>query len=442
MARTNMGRLLASAAFVVAAAPAGAADYFERIATWPVFLNLPDGVDPASQTVAEIVAATPDGMMLVYTDSPGERIGLVDLADPAAPAPAGTIDVGGEPTSVTVVGDTVLVGRQHLRELHRARRPLAAIDVASRAVTGALRCGRPARFGRRQPRWPLPRGRDRERARRGAQRRRDPAAAGRQARDLRPRRRRPPDQLRRGPPGRPHRPRRDRARGPRARVRRHQQRQRRRGDAAGEQPHRAGRSRDRRGHRPLPRRRVDLAAIDTVEDDGIIAGTGSLAGVLREPDAVAWLDDGALRHRQRGRLRGRLARLHDLLERSGEVLYEFGQPARASRHGARPLPGGSRREQGRRARGRRDRHLRRRPADLRQRRARQLRRRLRATPAPAPTPEFVQLLPTAVGPEGLLAIPERDLFVVSSEVDSRGGRPARHARHLCPQRRRPRPTRR
>ena len=30
----------------------------------------------------------------------------------------------------------------------------------------------------------------------------------------------------------------------------------------------------------------------------------------------------------------------------------------------------------------------------------------------------MQLLPTAVGPEGLLAIPQRDLFVVSSEVDS------------------------
>jgi Esterase-like activity of phytase len=33
-------------------------------------------------------------------------------------------------------------------------------------------------------------------------------------------------------------------------------------------------------------------------------------------------------------------------------------------------------------------------------------------------PAFVQLLPTAVGPEGLLAIPQRDLFVVATEVDS------------------------
>src|SRR5918996_6420967 len=99
MAHSHSWRLLASAALVLGAAPAGAADYFERVATMPVFLNLPAGVDPASQTVAEIVAATPAGMTLVYTDSPGERIGFVDISDPGSPAPAGTLDVGGEPTS-------------------------------------------------------------------------------------------------------------------------------------------------------------------------------------------------------------------------------------------------------------------------------------------------------------------------------------------------------
>jgi hypothetical protein len=99
--------LLAGTAVLLGAAPA-AADAFQRVATMPVFLNLPAGVDPTSETVAEIVAATPDGMTLVYTDSPGERIGYVDITDPSAPAPAGTLGVGGEPTSVTVVGNTVL----------------------------------------------------------------------------------------------------------------------------------------------------------------------------------------------------------------------------------------------------------------------------------------------------------------------------------------------
>jgi hypothetical protein len=114
MAHSNLrltllaGTGLLTGAGLLATTPAGAAEYFERVATMPVFLNLPQGTDPTSETVAEIVAATPDGMTLVYTDSPGERIGLIDIADPSAPAPAGTVDVGGEPTSVTVVGETVL----------------------------------------------------------------------------------------------------------------------------------------------------------------------------------------------------------------------------------------------------------------------------------------------------------------------------------------------
>ena len=134
MAHCNMGKLLTSAALVLAATPAGAADIFERVATWPVFLNLPADVEPASETVAEIVAATPDGMTLVYTDSPGKRIGFVDLADPAAPAPAGTLDVGGEPTSVTVVGSTVLVGVNTSESYTNPSGHVAVIDVSGREV--------------------------------------------------------------------------------------------------------------------------------------------------------------------------------------------------------------------------------------------------------------------------------------------------------------------
>ena len=47
--------------------PAGLA--FNRIATFPVAENLPDGRDADSETVAEIIAASEDGMTLIYTDS-------------------------------------------------------------------------------------------------------------------------------------------------------------------------------------------------------------------------------------------------------------------------------------------------------------------------------------------------------------------------------------
>ncbi|GAA4961582.1 hypothetical protein [Kineococcus glutinatus] len=55
--------------------------------------------------VAEILSATPDGRTLLYTDSATGVVGLVDITLPAAPRQVGTVDVGGEPTSVAVTPD-------------------------------------------------------------------------------------------------------------------------------------------------------------------------------------------------------------------------------------------------------------------------------------------------------------------------------------------------
>lgn len=86
---------------------------FERVATYPVYLNLPKGVAKDSETVAEIAGVSADGKTVVYTDSEGMRVGLVDITDPAAPKGLGSIDLtakgDAEPTSVTVVGDNILV---------------------------------------------------------------------------------------------------------------------------------------------------------------------------------------------------------------------------------------------------------------------------------------------------------------------------------------------
>jgi hypothetical protein len=73
--------------------------FFRRIATFPVFLN----TDVDSETVAEIVAATRDGKLLVYTDSETENIGFVDIRNPYKPMPDGVVAVDGEPTSVAVL---------------------------------------------------------------------------------------------------------------------------------------------------------------------------------------------------------------------------------------------------------------------------------------------------------------------------------------------------
>ncbi|MCA9454408.1 MAG: hypothetical protein KC584_17560, partial [Nitrospira sp.] len=73
--------------------------YFRRIATFPVFLNS----DVNTETVAEIVTASENGQLLIYTDSQTQNIGFVDISDPSDPRPDGTLAVGGEPTSVAVV---------------------------------------------------------------------------------------------------------------------------------------------------------------------------------------------------------------------------------------------------------------------------------------------------------------------------------------------------
>lgn len=86
---------------------------FSRLATYPVFQNVPAGVDPADATVAEISAVSEDGRTLAYTDAAGGRIGFLDITAPSSPKGIGSHDVaggkGGSPTSVSIVGGYALV---------------------------------------------------------------------------------------------------------------------------------------------------------------------------------------------------------------------------------------------------------------------------------------------------------------------------------------------
>jgi DNA-binding beta-propeller fold protein YncE len=72
---------------------------FRRIATFPVCFN----TDVNQETVAEIVTSTKDGRLLVYTDSVREVIGFIDISNPSKPKPGGVVEVGGEPTSAAVL---------------------------------------------------------------------------------------------------------------------------------------------------------------------------------------------------------------------------------------------------------------------------------------------------------------------------------------------------
>ncbi|GAA0432782.1 hypothetical protein Aca07nite_20070 [Actinoplanes capillaceus] len=120
-----------------AAAAHGRAPEFRRLSTFPAYLNSSIG-DTAA---AEISTVTEDGRTVVYTDSPGRRLGFVDISDPAAPRPAGTLAVGGEPTSVAHLGRLLLAGVNTRTSFTDPSGKLVVIDSARRKTVREIDLG-------------------------------------------------------------------------------------------------------------------------------------------------------------------------------------------------------------------------------------------------------------------------------------------------------------
>lgn len=110
---------------------------FNRIASLPVFLN----TDIESETVAEIVDVTPDGNTLVYTDAEVGVIGFVDITDAAAPAPLGVVELDGEPTSVAVLGDLAYAALNTSESFTEPSGLLIVIDIASQTIVSEYDLG-------------------------------------------------------------------------------------------------------------------------------------------------------------------------------------------------------------------------------------------------------------------------------------------------------------
>jgi DNA-binding beta-propeller fold protein YncE len=104
----------------------GSVGHFEPLATYHV-----------SGEVAEIVACTPDGDTLIYTDSASQVIGFVDISNPALPAEISTLAAGGEPTSVAVTPG----GRWALAVVHGSPDQLLVIDLRDRTIERTLVLG-------------------------------------------------------------------------------------------------------------------------------------------------------------------------------------------------------------------------------------------------------------------------------------------------------------
>ncbi|MBL8138944.1 MAG: esterase-like activity of phytase family protein [Acidobacteria bacterium] len=118
---------------------------FKRVGTFANFRNA--GLDRT--TVSEIITATPDGKTLIYTDAEG-AIGFIDITNPAEPVATGTVAVDPDPatppayspTSVTVWQNRyVLVAVDASVSKKQPSGELQVIDLQTRARVATIDLG-------------------------------------------------------------------------------------------------------------------------------------------------------------------------------------------------------------------------------------------------------------------------------------------------------------
>jgi len=136
MKRQGILAALAAGLLVATAVPA-TAQVFNRIASFPVELNSPS----AETTSSEIITVSDDGMTLVYSDSPAGGIGFIDITDAKAPKPAGFLSLDGEPTSVTIIGGKVYAAVNTSESKVNPSGKLVVVDLATKAIDTSVDLG-------------------------------------------------------------------------------------------------------------------------------------------------------------------------------------------------------------------------------------------------------------------------------------------------------------
>ncbi len=127
--------------FTTAAWPVAAEPIFNRIASFPIVLNKPADRDAKAKTVAEIMAATADGMLVTYTDAELKGLGLIDIADPTSPKPAGFVPLKGEPTSVAIRGRKAFVAVDTSPSKDAPSGHIATVDLDRKTVEATCELG-------------------------------------------------------------------------------------------------------------------------------------------------------------------------------------------------------------------------------------------------------------------------------------------------------------
>jgi alkaline phosphatase len=121
--------------------PAHADQMFNRIASFAVADNLPADIEKTTPTSSEIITVSEDGMTLVYSDSPLGAVGFIDITDPRAPKAGGIVKIDGEPTSVTIAGGKVLAAVNTSESYTDPSGNLTVIDLATRKIEASCDLG-------------------------------------------------------------------------------------------------------------------------------------------------------------------------------------------------------------------------------------------------------------------------------------------------------------
>ncbi|MDK1376234.1 MULTISPECIES: esterase-like activity of phytase family protein [unclassified Sinorhizobium] len=125
---------LAAALAASTASAVHAEQVFNRVASFAVADNLPEGADRKAATSAEIITTSEDGNTLIYSDSPGKRIGFIDITDARGPKAGGIVSFDGEPTSVAVAGAKALVAVNTRESFTKPSGLVAVVDLATKKI--------------------------------------------------------------------------------------------------------------------------------------------------------------------------------------------------------------------------------------------------------------------------------------------------------------------
>jgi alkaline phosphatase len=126
--------LLVSTAIAMFASNAHAEPVFKRVASFAVNTNLGADEDQKTVTSAEIIAASSDGMVLVYSDSPAKRVGFIDITAIEQPKAAGFVKLEGEPTSVHAAGANMLIALNTSKSKAEPSGSLLTMSLADRSI--------------------------------------------------------------------------------------------------------------------------------------------------------------------------------------------------------------------------------------------------------------------------------------------------------------------